>query len=353
MERIPAAGRAGSGASTLNGNAASSIGIINNELYVGRLVWNRVRYVKDPRTGKRISRLNPLDLWIITELPELRLLDDSIWTAAKQRQIELALPERSQKIRNALNTRHRARYLLSGLLVCGVCGAGYTLIGSDRYGCADHVNRGTCSNGRTIKRQEIERRVLGGLKEKLLAPDLIATFVKEFQEEWNRRASTANRRRATLEAELADIERRIDQVMAAIEQGVVTATTKARLLELEAKRDLRRAELAKQSEAALVPVLHPKLPEVYRRKVADLEIALNDPAIQTEAATILRGLIDAVVLHPGAGRGEVQAELHGKLIALLRLGEGRKAKTRTSPDMRVSLVAGACNHRQHTVCVEV
>ena len=37
----------GWGASTINGNAKRGTGILNNELYVGRLVWNRLRYVKD------------------------------------------------------------------------------------------------------------------------------------------------------------------------------------------------------------------------------------------------------------------------------------------------------------------
>jgi len=89
--------------------------------------------------------------------------------------------------------------------------------------------------------------------------------------------------------------------------------------------------------------VHPNLPEVYRRKVADLETALNDPAIQIEASSILRGLIDAVVLHPGSRRGEVRAELHGELAALLRFAEERESKTRTSRDVRVSLVAGERN----------
>jgi len=52
-------------ASTVNGNASRGTGILNNELYIGRLVWNRLRYVKDPATGKRISRLNEPDRWVV------------------------------------------------------------------------------------------------------------------------------------------------------------------------------------------------------------------------------------------------------------------------------------------------
>ena len=54
-ERItPPRGRAWN-ASTINGNMLRGNGILNNELYAGRLVWNKVRMVKDPDTGKQVS----------------------------------------------------------------------------------------------------------------------------------------------------------------------------------------------------------------------------------------------------------------------------------------------------------
>jgi DNA invertase Pin-like site-specific DNA recombinase len=60
--------------STINGSRERGTGILNNELYVGKLVWNRLRYMKDPATGKRRSRLNPEKDWIVREVPELRVL---------------------------------------------------------------------------------------------------------------------------------------------------------------------------------------------------------------------------------------------------------------------------------------
>jgi hypothetical protein len=32
--------------STIHGNSKRGTGVLNNELYVGRLIWNRLRYVK-------------------------------------------------------------------------------------------------------------------------------------------------------------------------------------------------------------------------------------------------------------------------------------------------------------------
>jgi len=72
--------------STIHGNSKRGTGILNNELYIGRLIWNRLRYVKNPDTGKRVSRLNPDTDWITKELPALRLISDELWTLAKDRQ---------------------------------------------------------------------------------------------------------------------------------------------------------------------------------------------------------------------------------------------------------------------------
>ena len=45
------------GPSTIYGNWQRGTGILNNELYVGRLVWSQ-QFVKDPNTGRRQARPN-------------------------------------------------------------------------------------------------------------------------------------------------------------------------------------------------------------------------------------------------------------------------------------------------------
>lgn len=82
-----------------------------------------------------------------------------------------------------LNGAHRHSFLLSGLLQCGRCGGAYTITGKDRYGCATAKQKGTCSNRVTLRRQEIEGRLLKGIKHGLLAPDLVAQFVEDFRAE--------------------------------------------------------------------------------------------------------------------------------------------------------------------------
>jgi DNA invertase Pin-like site-specific DNA recombinase len=62
-------------ASTINGSRQRRNGILNNELYLGRITYNRQRFVKDPDTGKRVSRLNPESLWVTKDVDDLRIID--------------------------------------------------------------------------------------------------------------------------------------------------------------------------------------------------------------------------------------------------------------------------------------
>ena len=87
------------GPSTINGNRQRGTSILNNEMYVGRLVCNRLRYVKDPETGKRISRPNPEDKWVIQDVPNLRIVEQELWDKVKARQAKLDAS--SQKIQNS------------------------------------------------------------------------------------------------------------------------------------------------------------------------------------------------------------------------------------------------------------
>ncbi|WP_080459214.1 recombinase family protein [Roseovarius sp. A-2] len=70
----------------MHGNRERGTSTLNNELYIGRQIWNRLAYVKDPDTGERVSRLNPEADWVITEVPHLRIIDQELWAAVRDRQ---------------------------------------------------------------------------------------------------------------------------------------------------------------------------------------------------------------------------------------------------------------------------
>jgi hypothetical protein len=325
---------------TIRGQVDRGTGLLNNTLYVGRLEWNRAAYVKNPQTGKKVARVNKQEVREIVEVPELRIIDDELWQKVKARQQEARIEMGKDEPGNTLNRAHRRKFLLSELLVCGQCGGGYTIIGKDRYGCATRRAKGTCSNDKTITRQRIESRVLGGLKDKLMAPELVAEFIRTFQEEVNDAAKTAAARDEQLKREAEAIERKIAGIMTAIEDGMYTPALKERMAALEARKAEIQALLASAAAPSVVR-LHPNAAEVYRRKVAELELALNDDSIKAEAGEILRSLIDRVVLTPVADAPDgLDARLHGELAAVLALSDPETQKPPAAGGGRESTVGG-------------
>ncbi|HEX9870064.1 MAG TPA: recombinase family protein, partial [Candidatus Tectomicrobia bacterium] len=269
------------GDTTIRGHAKKGTGILNNTTYVGRPCWGRQRFVKDPESGRRVARVNSPGTEIVGDVPHLRIVDEPLWAAVKARQAEVSRPISGPHSTVPLNDLHRPRFLLSGLLVCGVCGGGYTITAKDRYGCARRSRQGTCPNNRGIKRHELERRVLDGLRSSLLTPDLVAEFISEFRAEWNRLQGERRTAASQRDRKLADVKRKLARIVVALEEGIITPTTKGRLEALEAEK----AQLESAPAEAPLPSIHPNLAELYRHKVARLEEELADPEIAAEAKT--------------------------------------------------------------------
>jgi site-specific DNA recombinase len=89
--------------------------LLQNEVYIGRKIWNTAQFVKDPDTGKRIRRERPESEWVISECE--RVIDQATWEAAQRRFKKLSPHSRAQK------------YLLSGILECAVCGSKLVIAG--------------------------------------------------------------------------------------------------------------------------------------------------------------------------------------------------------------------------------
>jgi site-specific DNA recombinase len=60
--------------------------MLRNELYIGRIVWNRTQFVRRPGTNKRTPRNRPRADWKIFESPDLRIISDELWRRVHDRQ---------------------------------------------------------------------------------------------------------------------------------------------------------------------------------------------------------------------------------------------------------------------------
>ena len=339
---VPGPSRKGWGPSTIHGNRQRGTGILNNELYIGRLVWNRQRFVKDPETGKRVSRLNPASEWIVHDVPDLRIIDQDLWDRVKARQ-DVLTSQAVPQSKDGFWDRRRPRYLFSGVMTCGVCGGGFTNLNAVRVGCANARNKGTCDNRRTLRRDVLEATVLDGLQHHLMDPALTEIFCDEYTRHLNRLWMEQNASLAGAKSELAKVTKELDRLVQAIIDGVPGNRVKDKMGQLET----RKAELEAQlKNAAEEPVLlHPKMAAYYREQVSRLREALTDENHRTEAAALIRNLIEKIVLNPieHEGRKTVSIDLYGDIAGILSMAAKTEKPPRKSgfSEESIKLVAGA------------
>ena len=318
-ERIKGPQGAAWGPSTIHGNPKRGVGILNNELYAGRLVWNRLRYLKDPDSGKRVSRLNQEDEWVVQDVPALRIVDQETWDKAKARQQALAyVPPAPGE--NTLNERRRPKHLFTGLVKCGCCGGGFSMISKDLLGCSTARNKGTCNNRFNIRRDALEASVLDGLRAHLMEPELFKAFCDEFTREVNRLrmerdSDVINRRK-----ELDRIERELDKAIQAILDGVPGAKLKDKIGGLEARK-IELLELVSESKEP-IHLLHPNMAAIYRQRISALCESLGDEDRKVEAVEVLRTLVDQVSLVPEDDG--LSIVLRGDLAAILTFAANKK-----------------------------
>ncbi|WP_076446334.1 recombinase family protein [Roseivivax lentus] len=315
-DRVPAPRGARWNASTINGNATRGNGILQNPLYAGRQVWNRVRMVKDPDTGRLVSRPNPPTEWVVTELPDLAIVTTEVFEAAGKRKAARAIA--------APGDRRRPRHLLSGLLRCGACGAGMSTNGKDRSGrirCSAHSESGSCPNPQTFYLDRIEIAVLSGLKAELRHPEVMAEYVRTYHEERRRLTADAIKGRARIERRLTEIERALKRLVDAICDGSdVIQQLEPQFLALEKEQAKLRAKLQEAPEPPEVIGLHPATLKRYEGQLAQLQVALAKGirAGDTETAQAMRELIDTVTVSRDPSRkGGVEVEIAGRLTHLL------------------------------------
>ncbi|NQW08463.1 MAG: recombinase family protein, partial [Alphaproteobacteria bacterium] len=307
---------------TIRGHITRGTGLLNNELYVGRLVWNRQRYIKDPTSGRRVSRINDPGELIVKDVPELRIVDDALWDRVKARQAGIRTSEPVKKLRESrFWERRRAKHLLTGMVFCASCGDAFASLGQDYLGCSRARSSKSCANTQSIRRSELEGRILDALKCNLMAPGQVEVFIAEFHAEVERQRRVDVVAHTAHHKDLAAVERKLDGLYDAIADGLRTTGLKAKVEALELEK--ARLEKVIATAPAPTPVLHPNLARLYAARIADLQAALQTEGLRTEALDILRGLIERVDIGPKAEDGSRPVELIGAIAGMIEAAHSK------------------------------
>jgi site-specific DNA recombinase len=232
--RSAQAGRRGTGSWSI----AAIREMLFRERYRGVYIHGQIDRVR--RGGKRVAIPAPEEHVIRREIPEWRIIDEEIWQAVQER-----LGERAREIRAP---GPKARYPLTGLARCGVCGGvigvANTVLSVGRvraYTCTYHNKRGSavCETGGIYQPIEEIHDALGGyIKDKVLSPERIDRLISDIQ-----RALDAERRPSAA-SEVERLERDLDKLRAEqrkLASAVATAPDVPELLtELRKRSDRMR-----------------------------------------------------------------------------------------------------------------
>ena len=152
-------------------------------------------------------------------------------------------------------------YILSGKLFCGFCGSLMTAeTGTSHTGKLHHYykcfgrkrNKHSCKKA-NYRQQDLEDLVFGTTVKYVLQPDVIQTVaeqvVSKFNSEITKTATLEN-----LENELKAKEKAINALLAAIEQGIVTKSTKERLISLETQKEELESKISLEKARQIKPL---------------------------------------------------------------------------------------------------
>lgn len=298
---------------TIHGNQQRGYGILHNALYDGRLVWNRVTMIKDPDTGRRISRTNPKSEWQETAADHLRIVDAETFAAVQQKSAPVPRGSRKKK----------PKRVLSGLIKCSACGGTMEIkdhsSGRTRIRCSTYRESKSCTNNRTYHLEAIEAAVIGGLAAKLQDREAIAHYVKTYNDERQRLAAgkqAAHNKAVTKETKL---RQQIDRVTDLVIRDVISEDEAVRRLEpLRVAHAKAKAELKQSESPTNVVALQPS---VVQRYLADLEklrdIQSGAADLAPEAFGAIRDLIDRVEVQACNTGETVNLTVSGYLSALI------------------------------------
>ena len=334
----------------LIGSAKRGSGLLRNPIYAGRPTWNKVSMVKDPSTGKRVSRPNPREEWISFHAPDLRIISDDVFEAA---QAQIAARAHGQREEN-IGIHRRPQHLLSGLIKCGTCGAGMSVYGHTkrtkrvRIRCSAHKNSGVCPDPKTYYLDEIEEVAIYDIAKQLSHPEQIMACAQAYIEARRNETAEPDRRRAQIGMDLKKIAQKLERInlMLIDEEGDKT-TLEALSKELAEQRDeleQERDSLPVGSNVSLHPTAFRALGDRVKRLTdkwassrAQFEYGLRVMDDMKELGPVIRELIHSIHVNRDE-HDRMQLRIVGYLQPFIK--EGGLAPRKVSPSGgAVSLVA--------------
>jgi site-specific DNA recombinase len=299
-------------------------GIIGNSIYIGEIVWNKTHNRMNPDSGRATKLVADIADHVVTKVPHLRIIDQTLWDAAiavrKLRAVQAFGPEGKKTARR--NVVPRSEHLLAGLLKCAACGGPMRFShGSPESPLASCVNahlKFSCDHRKTYSANKLRDAVLDGMREHLTDPTALLEATRAFHAEWKKQAKDSQADRVASTQKLNRVQVQIDRIVAAItdsDQPVKELATRLSALESERAGLTERLRMMKGDDN--VVTLHPGIVDAYKLNVERLHSALSDNRFTIENKVAFRNLIDSIAVHPTGKRMPYEFTPYGRLSAIM------------------------------------
>ena len=255
--------------------------LLTNEAYTGTAVWGR--------TSKGEKAQDPVRV-------------EGAWPALVSREmfdaVQEAMRNRAPKVQRP--TRVGSRFLLSGLLKCGVCGRPYSGQGAKSGQFAYYIcgtlfreGAGTCT-ARYLNAPRVEDFVVEKIRDRILTEETIVDLVTLVAEEIDAMAGELSGRLEVIDAELGDVQSRLRRLYEALETSDLTLEVLSpRIFSLRHREE--QLEAAREDAAGQLEQRRVELPttEEIKEYVADFREFLREGTFP-ERKALIRNFVEGI-----------------------------------------------------------
>lgn len=241
------------------------------------------------------------------------VLNDAIPRIVDNNTFETVQKRVQKNKRSPARDKGTVDFYLTGKLFCGKCGSnmvgdsGTSSTGMTHfyYSCIEKKRRHGC-NKKTVRKDWIEQLITDATINKVLTDENIEYISQKTFELYNKEKNDKSELNA-LNNELRDVQKIIDNIMKAIEQGIITDTTKQRLMEAEERK-----------KALLISIAREEIekPQVTRENIVFFLNDMKNKIYNAEERieTIIKTFVNSVYLYDD------------KLVITFNLREGEELK---------------------------
>lgn len=277
--------------------------MLRNERYAGVYIFNESSR-RNELTGKRTSRIKkPEEEIIKIEGGMPQIVSKATW-----RKVQEIMDNRKHRIRST-----KREFLLTGFIECGSCYSAYVgstttnkYVKKGYYVCTRKKTKADCKN-KNISQEMIEAKVLEIVKSMINSID-ISELTKAVNKVYAEMSKDVINERKQIQKEIASLDKKINNLLDIIKEGMATGTIKNRLNENATEKSKLESRLDSLN------IRH----SVFTEDVIRQQIELLSPNNKTieEQRDIFRKLGLKIYVYPDDNEPPIKITFGGKIVCL-------------------------------------